>query len=58
MPHSIVLGSRSPRRQELLSLLVPSERILILPPVIPMNRGSKDCVTSPQSLTSSDRLPG
>lgn len=35
----IVLGSRSPRRKELLSLLVPTERILILPPSDPDEPG-------------------
>lgn len=35
----IVLGSRSPRRQELLSLLVPKERIQILPPSTPDEPG-------------------
>ena len=35
----IVLGSRSPRRRELLSLLVPPERILILPPSDPDEPG-------------------
>ncbi len=35
----IVLGSRSPRRKELLSLLVPSERIQILPPSDPDEPG-------------------
>ncbi len=38
-PTPIVLGSRSPRRQELLSLLVPRERILILPPSDPDEPG-------------------
>ena len=38
-PRLIVLGSRSPRRQELLSLLVPTERILILPPTDPEEPG-------------------
>ena len=32
-PARIILGSRSPRRRELLSLLVPSEEIEIRPPV-------------------------
>lgn len=36
---TIVLGSRSPRRQELLSLLVPKERIRILPPSDPDEPG-------------------
>lgn len=35
----IVLGSRSPRRKELLSLLVPAERIQILPPSDPNEPG-------------------
>lgn len=35
----VVLGSRSPRRRELLSLLVPSERIVILPPSDPHEPG-------------------
>jgi len=35
----IVLGSRSPRRRELLALLVPSERILVLPPSDPDEPG-------------------
>lgn len=35
----VVLGSRSPRRRELLSLLVPSERIVILPPSDPDEPG-------------------
>ncbi|MEX0717276.1 MAG: Maf family protein [Planctomycetaceae bacterium] len=29
---TIILGSRSPRRRELLELLVPAERIVVLPP--------------------------
>ncbi|HID23366.1 MAG TPA: hypothetical protein EYP14_13340 [Planctomycetaceae bacterium] len=32
MSTKIVLGSRSPRRRELLRLIVPEDRILILPP--------------------------
>jgi septum formation protein len=43
MPHPsslpVVLGSRSPRRRELLSLLVPSERIVVLPPSDPHEPG-------------------
>ena len=39
MLQTIVLGSRSPRRRELLSLLVPPERILILPPSDPEEPG-------------------
>ncbi len=35
----IVLGSRSPRRRELLSLLVPPERIVVLPPTDPNEPG-------------------
>ena len=35
----IVLGSRSPRRKELLSLLVPGERIQVLPPSDPDEPG-------------------
>lgn len=35
----VVLGSRSPRRRELLSLLVPSERIVVLPPSDPHEPG-------------------
>ena len=36
---SIALGSRSPRRRELLSLLVASERIVVLPPTDPDEPG-------------------
>ena len=39
MSRTIVLGSRSPRRQELLSLLVPKELIQILPPSDPDEPG-------------------
>ncbi len=40
----IVLGSRSPRRRELLSLLVPAERIVILPPTDPDEPGFEGLV--------------
>lgn len=30
--HTVILGSRSPRRRELLELLVPDRRIVVLPP--------------------------
>ncbi len=38
-PTPIVLGSRSPRRLELLSLLVAHERIVVLPPTDPDEPG-------------------
>ena len=38
-PPQIVLGSRSPRRLELLSLLVAPERIVVLPPTDPDEPG-------------------
>ncbi len=40
----IVLGSRSPRRRELLSLLVPAERIVVLPPTDPDEPGFEGLV--------------
>jgi septum formation protein len=39
LPLPIVLGSRSPRRLELLSLLVAPERIIVLPPSDPDEPG-------------------
>lgn len=36
---SVVLGSRSPRRRELLELLVPDQRVIILPPLNPEEPG-------------------
>ncbi len=39
LPTPIVLGSRSPRRLELLSLLVAPERIVVLPPTDPDEPG-------------------
>lgn len=38
----IVLGSRSPRRRELLSLLVPAEEILVVPPADSGEQGFDD----------------
>jgi septum formation protein len=38
----IVLGSRSPRRKELLSLLVPEDRIAVVPPEQPDELGFAD----------------
>lgn len=42
-PPLLVLGSRSPRRRELLSLLVPTERMMILPPSVPDEPGFEGC---------------
>jgi septum formation protein len=47
-PLSIVLGSRSPRRRELLGLIVPPESILVLPPSSSEEQGFGDCHTLEQ----------
>jgi septum formation protein len=39
----IILASRSPRRIELLSLLVPRDRIVVQPPLSPDEPGFDDC---------------
>lgn len=44
----IVLGSRSPQRRELLSLLIPTARILIAPPADAREAGFDDCHTRSQ----------
>lgn len=46
----IVLGSRSPRRIELLSLLVPSTRIRVLPPEDDQEAGFDECSSLPDIL--------
>ncbi len=44
----IVLGSRSPRRRELLGLLVPPQRIIVRPPLSSDEAGFDDLTTLPQ----------
>lgn len=39
----IILGSRSPRRRELLAQVVPADRIHVLPPTNPDELGFADC---------------
>lgn len=39
----MILGSRSPRRRELLSLVVPSGTIELIPPRNPVEAGFSDC---------------
>ena len=41
----IILASRSPRRLELLALLVPPDRIVVAPPANPDEPGFDDCRT-------------
>ncbi len=52
---TIVLGSRSPRRQELLSSIVPPERIIVLPPLSPEELSFEDLTTD---AAIDDRLRG
>jgi septum formation protein len=42
---TLVLASRSPRRLELLSLLIPQERIVVRPPASADEEGFEDCVS-------------
>ncbi|MEZ6044814.1 MAG: Maf family protein [Planctomycetaceae bacterium] len=44
-PGKIILGSRSPRRAELLELLVPKQQIEILEPANPVESGFQDAHT-------------
>ena len=44
-PGKIILGSRSPRRAELLKLLIPAEQIEILTPANPVESGFQDAHT-------------
>lgn len=44
----LILGSRSPQRLELLSLLVPRERIIVRPPINPEEAGFDGLLTEPQ----------
>jgi len=48
MLEPIILGSRSPRRLELIKLLVPSERIVVKPPLNTDEAGFEDLATLPQ----------
>ncbi|MCR9197629.1 MAG: Maf family protein [Planctomycetaceae bacterium] len=46
--HTVVLGSQSPRRRELMQSVIPSEQLIVLPPQNAAEAGFDDCDTEAQ----------